>query len=180
MINNIYLKNLTQLKYPENSTHVNFLYKLVSGVHVNINMHISRYYLENIENEYDPDKIDTNKFYQNYDIYYQRIGKHPERIKNLFYTYVFLIDCLTEIKDYLPKYTYDVESNHRNNIIKERMRWLGRYVSELVNPHLIESDLPLPKNLSNVSIFIYFCSATKLIFEYREKMKKCISTIEKL
>lgn len=88
----VYEENLNKMKFATPGPHEQLLYKIVSGVHVNVNMHISRYYLDDIEEVYDPDEIGTDHFYRNYEIYYERIGKHPDRIQNLFYTYVFLID----------------------------------------------------------------------------------------
>ena len=136
--NELYSENLFRMKFPTKGAHEHFLYRIISGIHVNINMHISSFYLDNIddiEDEY------TSNVYRNYKIFYERIGKYPDRIKNLFYTHMFVVHALDQLKTLLPKYTYDTFSKQTNSLIQNRMLWLGHYINTLIDPELIESDL---------------------------------------
>lgn len=134
----LYRGNLAHMNFSKHGPHEQFLYRIISGVQVNVNMHISHYYLDDIE---QVEEMETANFYENYQIYYERIGTHPERIKNLFYTYVFLIHTIDTLSELLPKYTYDTESKYTNEMIQNKMVWFGHYINNLLDPELIESDL---------------------------------------
>lgn len=134
----LYQGNLAHMNFSKPGVHEQFLYRIISGVQVNINMHISHYYLDDIE---EVSEMANANFYQNYQIYYERIGAHPDRIQNLFYTYVFLIHTIDTLSDLLPKYTYDTESKPLNENIQNKMVWFGHYINGLLDPELIESDL---------------------------------------
>ena len=136
--NELYAENLAKLKFPTKGAHSEFLYRIISGVHVNINMHISKFYLDEIDLV---EEVDKSVFYENYEIFYERIGKFPDRIKNLFYTYVFLLHAVDELNTFLPKYTYDTESQHANSVLQNKMVWFGHYINGLLDPELIESNL---------------------------------------
>ena len=94
-------------------------------------MHISKFYLWEEIHEYN----------EMYSIFYERIGKFPDRIANLYYLYVFLMDVVIDISDTLPKYTYDTTSRIRNEGIQEQMLWLSHYIKQFPDPTLIEQDL---------------------------------------
>jgi hypothetical protein len=57
------------------------LFKLVSGVQSNINMHISHYYSHK----------GSDKQFENLDVYYQRVGAFEERLKNMHFVYSFVL-----------------------------------------------------------------------------------------
>lgn len=127
----IYTHNLAKMKFPTPGLHEKFLYRLVSGVQANINMHISRFYMGDQEGEYG----------SNRKLFYERIGRFPERVENLYYTYVFLLDVLEKISTFLPKYTYDPKNFKADRAIQNKLIWLGHYVKSLPNPTLIERSL---------------------------------------
>lgn len=131
-------EGLKNLNFSTHGVHENFLYKIVSGIHVNINMHISHYFLEDIDTREDVKLID---YQPKYDIFYERVGKHPERIQNLFFTYVLLIDALSKIKVNLPHYTYYTYDEAKNMRIQNRMKWFGHYISGILDPGKIKQGL---------------------------------------
>ena len=134
----LYEENIHKMNFTNPGPHADFLYRLLSGVQVNVNMHISRYYNDDIDNL---ESVDLSEFSPNYSIFYERIGKHPERIKNLFYTYTFLLKTLSEIKSNLPHYTYYRDNMPKNGRMQNRMKWLGHYVSSLLGTGEIASNL---------------------------------------
>lgn len=136
----LYENNLKTLKFPNKGPHERFLFKIISGLQSSINMHISRYYLDDLENVED---VEQANFYHNYQIYYDRIGKYPTRIRNLYYLYVYVLHTIDILSPLLPKYTYDTESQHKNLVLQNRMVWFGHYINGLLDPELIESDLYL-------------------------------------
>jgi ERO1-like protein alpha len=56
------------------------LFKIISGLHSNINIHLSMNYLD----------IVNNITSWNVSMYYERVGKHTDRINNMFYLYSLL------------------------------------------------------------------------------------------
>ena len=57
--NQIYKDNLSKLKFSVSATEEQYLYKLISGVHANVNMHISHFYSH----------PNSNDLFQNYTMY---------------------------------------------------------------------------------------------------------------
>ncbi|CAI2368559.1 unnamed protein product [Moneuplotes crassus] len=118
--------------------HQDFLYRIVSGLHSSISTHISKFYLDDIEARENFSLID---FYTNYDIFYERVGKYPDRVKNLFYIYGFFLDALNHIIANLPHYTYYADDESKNQRIQNRMQWFGHYVSKIKNTEKIHDGL---------------------------------------
>jgi ERO1-like protein alpha len=147
------------MKFKTPGPHQNFLFKIISGVQVNINMHISKFYLEDLEHAQDVELADFEPYYN---LYYERIGSHPERIKNLFYAYTFLLHTIDVIKLNLPKYTYDNASNYENERMRNRMKWLGHYVSGLVDLNFTLGNEQQLKDLSD-TIKPTFVNITQLM-----------------
>lgn len=72
------------------------LYKLVSGVHTNINMHISHYFSEPGQDEQ----------YENLGMYYQRVGFSDERLRNMHFAYSFVLRAINREAEKLMSYKY--------------------------------------------------------------------------
>lgn len=134
----LWQENILKLQFPTHGNHEDFLYRIVSGVQVNINSHISHYYLEDLEHAHD---VQLEDFQPNYSIFYERIGKHPDRIKNLFYLYAFLLHTTDVMKDSLPYYVYYKDNQLENDKMQNRMKWLGHYINGLLDPESIESGM---------------------------------------
>lgn len=143
----IYEENIFKTQYPSKGAHEDLLYRIISGIQVNVNMHISKFYLEGID---DIEDVEQALFYENYDIFYNRIGQHPSRIKNLFYAYMLVLHTLDNLKELLPKYIYDTVSKQNNYLVQNRMLWVGHYINSLIDPELITSDLFL--NISQADL----------------------------
>lgn len=72
------------------------LYRLVSGVHANVNMHISHYFSD----------LGSDEVYQNYDMYYERVGSQEEWIKNMHFAYSFVLRAINREADKLKEYKF--------------------------------------------------------------------------
>ncbi|PLW16586.1 hypothetical protein PCANC_15001 [Puccinia coronata f. sp. avenae] len=66
-------------------------YKLLSGLHTSISMHICNEYL-------DPS---TGQWVPNLQCYLNRIGLYPERLENLYFTYTLMLRALSRSASYL-------------------------------------------------------------------------------
>ncbi|PHT53024.1 hypothetical protein CQW23_07486 [Capsicum baccatum] len=74
------------------------LYKLISGLHSSISIHIAADYLL--------DKT-TNLWGTNPDLMYDRVLQYLEHVRNLYFTYLFVLRVVTKVKYYLEQAEYD-------------------------------------------------------------------------
>ncbi|KAI5062406.1 hypothetical protein GOP47_0022945 [Adiantum capillus-veneris] len=73
------------------------LYKLISGLHSSISIHIAADYLLNERaNAWGPNQALLN----------ERVLKHPSRVRNLYFAYLFVLRAVTKAADYLHKADY--------------------------------------------------------------------------
>ncbi|KAH9810211.1 hypothetical protein DFH28DRAFT_986408 [Melampsora americana] len=66
-------------------------YKLLSGLHASISIHICDEYLDPISGKWIP----------NLQCYLQRVGSHPDRLENLYFTYTLMLRALSKSSNYL-------------------------------------------------------------------------------
>ena len=67
------------------------LYHLISGLHASVNIHVSTHYVD----------VERNTTYANHDMYYDKVGNSPDRIKNMYFLYALLIRAVNRIHDQL-------------------------------------------------------------------------------
>ena len=67
------------------------LYHIISGLHSSVNMHISANY-------YD---MESNKTYANHSMFYEKLGKYPDRIANMHFTYALVVRAINRVHDQL-------------------------------------------------------------------------------
>ena len=68
----------------------------MSGVHTNINMHLSQYYSE----------LNANETFRNHNLFYDRVGQYKERIKNLHFTFAFVLKAINREWSKLANYNF--------------------------------------------------------------------------
>ncbi|EGG10476.1 uncharacterized protein MELLADRAFT_42127, partial [Melampsora larici-populina 98AG31] len=91
-------------------------YKLLSGLHASISIHICDEYLDPLSGKWIP----------NLQCYLQRVGSHPERIENLYFTYTLMLRALSKSSEYLRSErvelcTDDEESDARTKRVLEEL-----------------------------------------------------------
>ena len=129
------------MKFPTPGAHDQFLYKLISGLHSSISLHISNYYDNDFESSMTSRKFDRFSSYKNHTVFYERVGKYPERVKNLFYLYLFVIHAFDNLYPYLPEYVYDSANSTSNKYIHKQMRKVSHFIDLLPDPEKIDSNL---------------------------------------
>lgn len=104
------------------------LYKLISGLHSSISVHIGADYL-----------LDegTNDWGPNPTLLYERVLKHPDRVRNLYFTYLFVLRAVTKAADYLLQAEYSTG----NPAADENT---GALIKELVNNGRLQVACPKP------------------------------------
>ncbi|KAF9667001.1 hypothetical protein SADUNF_Sadunf16G0287500 [Salix dunnii] len=104
------------------------LYKLISGLHSSISIHIAADYLLDES---------TNKWGQNLELMYDRVLRYPDRVRNLYFTFLFVLRAMTKAADYLEQAEYDTGNNTEDLKTQSLVRQL------LYNPKL-QAACPLP------------------------------------
>jgi lantibiotic modifying enzyme len=84
------------------------LYRLISGVHANINMHITHF-------DFDTDGQSSPPDYKRY---FETVGKHKERINNLFYTYSFVLRAVNKLSGKIDGFSYLSDNKDVNDHVK--------------------------------------------------------------
>lgn len=123
----IYLENCH--KYPsEECQDKRILYKLISGLHSSISIHIAADYLLDEK---------TNTWGQNLSIMYDRVLRYPDRVRNLYFTFLFVLRSVTKAKNYLEQADYDT-----GNPLEDKNTQL--LLKKLLNDHKLLSACPKP------------------------------------
>ncbi|MBA0598201.1 hypothetical protein Gorai_007976 [Gossypium raimondii] len=104
------------------------LYKLISGLHSSISVHIASDYL-----------IDeaTNLWGHNLEIMYYRVLQYPNRVENLYFTFLFVLRAVTKAAEYLEQAEYDTGNPTEDLKTQSLMKQL------LYDPKL-QAACPLP------------------------------------
>lgn len=84
------------------------LYKIISGLHSNINFHLSFNYLD----------FNKNLSYFNSSMIEERVLKHPDRITNLFFLYSMLIKAFYKAENSIRNYNYYTGYEKEDNMTK--------------------------------------------------------------
>ncbi|CAG8584529.1 937_t:CDS:2, partial [Funneliformis mosseae] len=71
-------------------------YRLISGLHSSISIHICDEYLNQTTGQWGP----------NLECFINRIGSHPERLQNIYFSYVVLLRAISKAADYLNGYEF--------------------------------------------------------------------------
>ncbi|CAG8736795.1 4377_t:CDS:10, partial [Acaulospora morrowiae] len=91
-------------------------YKLISGLHSSISIHICDEYLNQTTGQWGP----------NLDCFISRFGSHPERIQNAYFTYVVLLRSISKMSEYLRGYKFCTGDEIQDAEVKEMV---GRLVN---------------------------------------------------
>ncbi|KAI5964036.1 ERO1 [Candida theae] len=70
----------------------NLFYRLVSGMHASIAVHLSNEYLDS----------ETGQFYPNLQVFMQRVGLFNDRLANIYFNYALVAQSLVKLESILP------------------------------------------------------------------------------
>ncbi|GAB4829378.1 Endoplasmic reticulum oxidoreductin-2 [Ancistrocladus abbreviatus] len=124
----IYTENCP--KYPDGEfcPEKKFLYKLISGLHTSISIHIAADYL-----------IDEAKHVwgRNLPLMHDRVLRYPDRVGNLYFTFLFVLRAVLKAADYLEQADYDTGNPEEDLKTQSLMKQL------LFHPQL-QAACPVP------------------------------------
>ncbi|OMO65769.1 Endoplasmic reticulum oxidoreductin 1 [Corchorus olitorius] len=124
----VYSENCPKYPSEELCQEEKLLYKLISGLHSSISIHIASDYLLDEA---------TNLWGHNLKLMYDRVLKYPNRVENLYFTFLFVLRAVTKATDYLEQAEYDTGNPTEDLKTQSLMRQL------LYNPKL-QAACPLP------------------------------------
>lgn len=70
----------------------NLFYRVVSGMHASIAVHLSREYLNS----------ETGEFYPNLKVFMERVGMHNDRLSNIYFNYALVSQAIVKLSEILP------------------------------------------------------------------------------
>ncbi|XP_010275885.1 PREDICTED: endoplasmic reticulum oxidoreductin-1-like [Nelumbo nucifera] len=124
----VYTENCPKYPSGEFCPEKRVLYKLISGLHSSISIHIAAEYLLDEA---------TNQWGQNLEMMYDRVLRYPERVRNLYFTFLFVLRAVTKAADYLEQAEYDTGNPEEDLKTRSLLKQL------LYNPKL-QAACPLP------------------------------------
>lgn len=138
--NNIYMHNIPDIQITQNLTGNSFIFcivsntkclgfKLISGLHAAINMHITHYYTQ----------VHASHSYKNHTSYHERVGAYEDRIKNMYLLYEFVLSAYSKINGELLNYTYTVQNRTYDKAVKNLLKNVNTAFS-IQNFHPIDSE----------------------------------------
>ncbi|KAL4280682.1 hypothetical protein GQ457_03G035240 [Hibiscus cannabinus] len=124
----VYSENCPKYPAEELCQEEKILYKLISGLHSSISIHIASDYLLDEA---------TNLWGHNLDLLYDRVLRYQNRVQNLYFTFLFVLRAVTKATDYLEQAEYNTGNPTEDLKTESLMRQL------LYNPKL-QAACPLP------------------------------------
>ncbi|XP_065878064.1 endoplasmic reticulum oxidoreductin-1-like [Euphorbia lathyris] len=124
----VYSENCPKYPSGELCEEERILYKLISGLHSSISIHIAADYLLDES---------TNSWGQNLSLMYDRVLRYPDRVRNLYFSFLFVLRAVMKATEYLEQAEYDTGNGNEDLKTHSLMRQL------LYNPKL-QAACPLP------------------------------------
>lgn len=124
----IYQENCFEDAERDSCAEARVLYKLISGLHTSITTHIAADYL-----------LDegTGTWGPNPALLFERVLKYPERVQNLYFTFLFVLRAVTKAADYLSQAEYST-----GNLVEDQQTL--KLMKELVNNERLRAACPVP------------------------------------
>jgi ERO1-like protein alpha len=131
------------------------LNRAVSGMHASVSTHLSEYFID----------FDINVTYPNVQMYFEKVGNHPDRIKNLYFAFSILLRGLNIATDYLRTYNFStgtfLEDLRAHKLVTELLELSHKYGDVPFDESVLfkdESKLALKSQLKE-----YFSNITRIM-----------------
>ncbi|XP_019432365.1 PREDICTED: endoplasmic reticulum oxidoreductin-1-like [Lupinus angustifolius] len=124
----VYTENCPKYPAGEIFQEKKVLYKLISGLHSSISIHIGAEYLLHEV---------TNQWGENPELMNDRVLRYPDRVQNLYFTFLFVLRSVMKAANYLEHAEYNTDNN------KEDMK-SHSLVKQLVHNSKLQAACPLP------------------------------------
>ena len=133
------------------------LYKAVSGMHASVSSHLSEYHIDFAK------KKKTGEMKPNVRMYFDKVGKYPERIKNLYFAYTLMLRAFKIAAEAIV--SFDVSTTDFASDMKAKQLLKEASDVSKMYPDIIFDETSLFKEESKVSFWglkSRRCSSTSL------------------
>lgn len=89
-------------------------YRVISGLHASISIHICNEYLDPVTKQWGP----------NLECFISRISQHPERLQNVYFDYVLMMRALSKAGEYLDKFSLRAGDEIHDNESRKQLNEL--------------------------------------------------------
>lgn len=135
----IYLENCFAGQLESLCSEERVFYRIVSGLHSNINIHLSHNYLDE----------ERNITYVNASMLNSRLTRHPDRMKNLFFLYSVLLRTFVKAQSTLESYDYSTGETEKDAALRKGISSLYSALSQSVLVKNIVKSISRNKVLKN-------------------------------
>ena len=124
----IYAQNCFENGEKDSCTERRVFYRLISGLHTSISTHIAADYL-----------VDEaiNLWGKNTSLMHDRVLQHPERVQNLYFTYLFVLRAVIKAQKYLAEAEYSTGNDAEDHITH-------KLITALVGSERLRTACPIP------------------------------------
>lgn len=124
----IYAQNCFENGEKDSCTERRVFYRLISGLHTSISTHIAADYLMDES---------RNLWGKNISLIHERVLQHPERVQNLYFTYLFVLRAVSKAGSYLTEAEYSTGNESEDRLTQ-------KLVTALVGSERLRTACPIP------------------------------------
>lgn len=85
--------------------------RILMGLHSSVSSHLCEYYSSLEKNKY-------HEKYPNVELYFEKVGNHQDRIKNLYFYYSFMLRAFNRANLFLKSYNYTTGNYKSDSLTK--------------------------------------------------------------
>ncbi|KAL2125130.1 hypothetical protein VTJ04DRAFT_1495 [Mycothermus thermophilus] len=122
----------TGFEYEDECLEKRVFYRVISGMHASISTHLCWDFLNQTTGEWQPNLV----------CYINRLHKHPERIRNLYFNYALLTRAIAKLGPYLSRrsdYTFCLGEPEQDEITRQKVLDVVGRASSV--PHIFDESL---------------------------------------
>ncbi|KAG0341985.1 hypothetical protein BG004_005794, partial [Podila humilis] len=137
------IQDITKEVEEESCLEKRVYYRLISGLHASISIHICDEWFNQTTGAWGP----------NLDCFISRVGVHPERLENIYFDYAVVLRAMTKISDYLAGYEFctgdDTVDLNIMSVIRELVDLVKQCPPTFDENMLFNDGMPMTKQLKN-------------------------------
>lgn len=95
-------------------------YRIVSGLHASISVHLA----------YEWFNQRTNNWEANFDIFHERVGKHLDRLGNMYFDYMLIYRAITKMHRYLGRLKFNGDDPEEESFIQSTIKEITHVAPE--------------------------------------------------
>ncbi|KAN0024347.1 hypothetical protein ACTFIV_008753 [Dictyostelium citrinum] len=141
-------------------------YKLISGLHSSITIHIALFYNQDKTlSTYDSNGNEIEHWEHNSNLFKQRFANHPDRIENLYFTFLFVLRSIGKLNHFFTDYQFNTGNQLEDQKTKELVQ------------QLLQTKLMCQPNFDETLLFKDTYDKDNLIGQFKEHFQNISSIL---